>query len=81
MLLCYYADRLPLCNIIERHILPKNVHNVIKLFLNYKRHDEQLKLTRSSIKNKLFEISEEFREFKFQQNLRIEFTKNDEVFY
>ena len=32
------------------------------------------------LKNKLFEITKEFKEFKFQQNFRIEFTKNDEVF-
>ena len=36
--------------------------------------------TKSCIKNKLFEISGEFREFKFQQNLRTEFTKNDKAF-
>ena len=31
------------------------------------------------LRNELFEISEEFRESKFLQNLRIEFTKHDEV--
>ena len=45
--------------------------------LNSKNYDEQLNLTRSSIKNKLFEIT---KEFKFLQNLRMEFTKNDELF-
>ena len=29
------------------------------------------------LKNKLFEITKEFKEFHFQQNIRIEFTKND----
>ena len=33
--------------------------------LNSKKYEEQLSLTRSSIKNKLFEITEEFKEFKF----------------
>ena len=35
------------------------------------------------MKNKLFQlfqITKEFREFNFEQNLRIEFTKNDKVF-
>ena len=40
-------------------------------------YDEQLSFTRSFIKTKLFETN---TEFKFQQNLRIEFTKNDEIF-
>ena len=55
--------------------LLKTVHNVMKL--NSKNYDEQLNLTRSSIKNKLFEIT---KEFKFLQNLRMEFTKNNELF-
>ena len=29
---------------------------------------------------KIYEIIKEFKDFKFQQNLRIEFTKNDEPF-
>ena len=33
-----------------------------------------------SIKNKLFEITKKSKEFKFQQNLRIEFSKNQEAF-
>ena len=48
--------------------------------LNSKKYEEQLSLTRSSIKNKLFQITEEFKEFKFQQNLRIKLTKNDYIF-
>lgn len=43
-------------------------------------YDGQLSLTRSYIKNKLFEINKELKEYEFQQNLQIEFTKNDEVF-
>ena len=66
-------------DLIKLCILPKkNVHNVIKLkLINPKKHDEQLSITRSS---KLLEVTEEFKEFKFWQNLEIEFNKNDEVF-
>ena len=35
----------------------------------------QLKLAMPYIKNKLFEIAKELNEFKFQQNLKIEFLK------
>ena len=35
-----------------------------------------LHFTRSSMKIKLLEITNEFKKFKFQHNLRIEFTKN-----
>ena len=38
--------------------------------MNSKKYDEQLS----------FEITKKVKEFKFQQNLRIEFTKNDEFF-
>ena len=34
-----------------------------------------LHFTRSSMKIKLLEITNEFKKFKFQHNLRIEFTK------
>ena len=34
----------------------------------------------TSIRNKLFEITREFKEFEFQQNLQIESSKNDENF-
>ena len=37
-------------------------------------------LTRTYIKNKLFEKDKEFKEFKFQQNLKIELTKDEKVF-
>ena len=37
--------------------------------------DEQLKRIRACIKNKLFELTKEFKYFKCQQNLRIEFEK------
>ena len=40
-------------------------------------YDEHLHLTRSPIKNKFSEITKEFKEFKFQQNLQIEFPKHD----
>ena len=45
-----------------------------------KKYDEHLNLIRSAIKNKLFDITKEFIVFEFQENLQIEFTKNDEVF-
>lgn len=48
--------------------------------MNPKKYHEQLSLTRSSTKNELFEITKECKEFNFQQNLLIEFTKNDEAF-
>ena len=41
-------------------------------------YDDQLNLTRSSIKNILFEITKEFKKCKIQTNLQL--TKNDEVF-
>ena len=40
-----------------------------------KRYNDQLKLTISPIKNNLFEITKEHKEFKFRQNIQIEFTK------
>ena len=43
-----------------------------------KMYDDQLNLTRSSIKNILFEITKEFKKCKIQTNLQ--FLKNDEVF-
>ena len=43
-------------------------------FENSKKNDQQLNLKRSFIKNKSFETTKEFKELKFQQNLRIEFT-------
>ena len=43
---------------------------------NSKKYHGRSKLSRSSFKNKLFEVTKEFKEFKLQQNLRIEFTKN-----
>ena len=65
------ADRKLQLDLIKIYILPpKNVHSVIKLKLvSPKKHDEHLSITRSSLKNKLFGITEEFKEFKFQQNL------------
>ena len=41
-------------------------------------YDDQFNLTRSSIKNILFEITKEFKKCKIQTNLQL--TKNDEVF-
>ena len=37
----------------------------------------QLNLTRSSIKNKLFQTTKELKELTFQQNVRVEFIDND----
>ena len=39
-----------------------------------------LKLTKSAVKNKLFDITTEFKEFEFKVSFQIEFIKNDEVF-
>ena len=52
-----------------KDILPKKCsHYEIKI-LNSKKYNEQLNLTRSSIKKKLFEITKENKESKFQQDL------------
>lgn len=45
--------------------------------LNSKHFDKQLELTISCIKSKLFEITNKFKELKFQQNLKVEFTKRE----
>ena len=75
------ADRTLQLDLIKKHNLPKKCFQQYEIKITVsKKHDEQLNLTRSSNKNKLFAISEEFRAFKFQQNLRIQFTKNDKVF-
>ena len=56
---------LPL-DIIKTHILPKNVCNIMKLkSKKSKKYDEKFNLTRSSIKNKLFQITKESKESKF----------------
>ena len=75
------SQKPPIVRIVKRHVFPKksSQHHEIKI-LNSKRYDEQLNLAISSIKNKLFETTKEFKEFKFHQNLAIEFTRNDEVF-
>ena len=39
-----------------------------------------LNLISSFFAYNLFEVTKEFKEIKFQQNIRIKFTKNDEVF-
>ena len=68
-------------DLIKRHFLSKKCSQRYEIeTVNFKNYDEQLNLTRSSIKNKLFEISKKLKELKFQQNLQIELTKNDEVF-
>ena len=48
-------------DLIERHILPK------KCSQRYEMKIVMSNLTRSSIKNRIFEINKEFKEFKFQQ--------------
>ena len=48
--------------------------------MNSKKYGEELNLTIHYIKNILVEITKEFKEFKFQQNLSTEFIKNDETF-
>ena len=41
--------------------------------LNSQEFDEQLDLTRSCIKSILFEINKKSKDFKFQQNMEVEF--------
>ena len=68
------------CN-IKKHIFPRKCLLCCEIkILNSKKYHEKLNITRSSIKNKLIEITKEFELFKFQQNLRIEFAKYYEVF-
>ena len=56
---------------MKRNILPKKCSQLHEIkIVNSKNYDEELNLTRSSIKNKLFEITKEIKEFKFQENLR-----------
>ena len=70
------ADHTLQLDLIKRNILPKKCSQCDETkILTSKKYDEQLNLTRSSIQNKLFEITEEFKEFIFQQNLQIELTK------
>ena len=68
-------------DLIKIYILPRICSQHCKIeIVNFKKYDEQLNLTWSSIKDKLFKITKECKEFKFEQNLQVEFTKNDEVF-
>ena len=68
-------------DLIKKHYWPKNCSQQYEIkIVNSKKYDEQLNLTRFCIKSKLFEITNEFKEFKFHQNLWIEFTRNDETF-
>lgn len=54
----------------------KIIHSVMKLKpWTLKSMIRSLHFTRSSMKIKLLEITNEFKKFKFQHNLRIEFTK------
>ena len=63
---------------MKSHILPKTCsHRYGIEILSSTKFGEQLNLTRSFVKNKIFE---EFRAFTFQQNFGSEFTKNDESF-
>ena len=52
-------------DIIKTHILPKNVCNMKLKSKKSKKYDEKFNLTRSSIKNKLFQITKEFKQLKF----------------
>lgn len=67
------ADRTVQLDLIKRYIFPRNCSQRYKIkTVNSKKYDKQLNLRRYSITNKLFEIT---KEFTFQQNLQIEFTK------
>ena len=75
------ADRTLQLDITKKHTLSNKCSQRCEIkILNPKSYDEQLNLTRSSIKNKSFEITKESKEFNFRQNLIREFTKNDEAF-
>ena len=67
--------------IARRHDnLPQNCSQLYEIKIpNFKHPDEQLKLTRLCIKNEFFEITKEFKDFKFKQNLRLEFEKEEKV--
>ena len=61
----------------KRYILPKIFSQHFEINVeNFKKYDEQLNLTRSSIKNRSLEITKEFKEFKFHQNLRVHISKD-----
>ena len=63
------TDSMLQLDIIKKHILPKKFSQRYEIkFLHSNKYDEQLNLTRSSIKNKLFETNKEFKEIKFQRN-------------
>ena len=65
--------------ILRRHNnLPQNCSQFYEIkILGFKEVDGQLELKRSCIKNKLFEITKEFKDFKIQQNLKVEFKNNE----
>ena len=50
------------------------------LLWNFKDRDKQFKLKKSFIKDKLYEITKGFKEFMFQQNLQVEFSKDEKTF-
>ena len=55
-------------------MLPKKCSQRYEIkIVSSKKCDEQLNLARP-IKNKFFEITKKYKEFKFQQNLQIELT-------
>ena len=50
---------------IKKYIIPKNCSQCYEIKIsNSGKYDEQINLTISSIKNKLFEITKEFKEFR-----------------
>ena len=64
------TDHILQLDLIKRNIFLKKCSQCDETkILTSKNYDEQLNLTRSSIQNKLFEITEEFKAFIFQQNL------------
>ena len=62
--------------LLKKHNRPKKYSQRYEnKIVTSKKYDEHGNVTRSSIKNKLFEISKEFKEFKFQQNSQIKIYK------
>ena len=59
-------------NILRKNFSPRYEIKILNQQLNLTLQDRLLK--------ELFEITKEYKEFKFQQNLQIEFSKNNEVF-
>ena len=64
---------------IKKYIIPKNCSQCYEIKIsNSGKYDEQINLTISSIKNKLFEITKEFKEFRSPP---IDITRKNEALF